>query len=651
MRSFQIRLGFVLLFLLSITAPLLADDYVSIEREVDKILQKRDIRDVAADYARTAPHNLEDWLKRLSVFGRAGHDDRVRDILSLLPSVPDRETSRFNSQISAVAKRAIERRDLRARRLYYELIDRFGDDDAIGFAQLWKEADDREGLEKWLAHRAEWNDTWFRLWVTVHREMGTAESIYQKLEDQVRADPGNWDKVKKYYEYAYNSRDLTWLAESPAADSAFGAYRLGTFLDTPDKSLAISLFQKSLRLPFTEKDRLNYASRTHNAMAPALPNDAEKQIRFQTKKSLAEAYLASGQPQLAQPIAEELASMDMSEISPDDVFRFVGGVQLASGQRAVESKILEDEGRNENSVQYWIERIHYYQGRGEKEAVWDTYMRALARIAYLPGDREVSYGRLRILEGISYLGGSDRENEIRTILRQEFAAPGREGWYLRELTVSIHDDFRNLSDEIFVNTRRAPKVMASEPKWNDRTAFFIREIMPRGSWIPAKRDAVWDQMAALARKDVLNRANILGDEMMAAGEKIKAIPLLESYVRAVPASELESSYAYDEARRNLFEAYLETGKWQKAERMYFDGFRNGYHDEWGLIAVSAAKAGSSADALRLWKINANLDRRKLEGLSALAKTPLKAALRQFYLDLKKADPLTSIPDRALAKLK
>jgi hypothetical protein len=138
--------------------------------------------------------------------------------------------------------------------------------------------------------------------------------------------------------------------------------------------------------------------------------------------------------------------------------------------------------------------------------------------------------------------------------------------------------------------------------------------------------------------------------MTDVGENIKAIPLLEAYVRAVPASEREESYAYDEARRNLFEAYVETGAWQKGEKMYLEGYReNG--NELGQIAVSAAKAGRPADAIRLWKLNANLDRRKLGELHDLAKTSLKPELRQFYLDMKKSDPMTGIPENALTILK
>ena len=70
----------------------------------------------------------------------------------------------------------------------------------------------------------------------------------------------------------------------------------------------------------------------------------------------------------------------------------------------------------------------------------------------------------------------------------------------------------------------------------------------------------------------------------------------------------------------------------------------------GLIAVAAAQHGAASDALRLWRLKANLDRRDLTGLDQLSRTEAKAQLREFYLQMKKDDPQTTVAESALRTL-
>jgi hypothetical protein len=68
------------------------------------------------------------------------------------------------------------------------------------------------------------------------------------------------------------------------------------------------------------------------------------------------------------------------------------------------------------------------------------------------------------------------------------------------------------------------------------------------------------------------------------------------------------------------------------------------------IAKVAAEKGKIADAVRIWKIKVNFDRRNLQSLDILAKTPAKESLIQFYTDLKKKDASLEFPDEALKML-
>ncbi len=66
--------------------------------------------------------------------------------------------------------------------------------------------------------------------------------------------------------------------------------------------------------------------------------------------------------------------------------------------------------------------------------------------------------------------------------------------------------------------------------------------------------------------------------------------------------------------------------------------------------IVAAHKNAVADAVRLWKMLANLDRQQIDGLTELAKTGAKLPLREFYLEMKRRDAETIVPDLALQRL-
>jgi hypothetical protein len=130
---------------------------------------------------------------------------------------------------------------------------------------------------------------------------------------------------------------------------------------------------------------------------------------------------------------------------------------------------------------------------------------------------------------------------------------------------------------------------------------------------------------------------------------VRAIPLLEGAFRNIKKSGCDSCVAF-----TLFCAYLSVGEWNKAENMLSDirarmslGMLMDYM---GRLAISAAQAGAVRDAIRLWHKRCNLDLTDLCGLDDLAQKGLRDTLRDYYLSLKKRDPESWVPDRALSML-
>lgn len=56
------------------------------------------------------------------------------------------------------------------------------------------------------------------------------------------------------------------------------------------------------------------------------------------------------------------------------------------------------------------------------------------------------------------------------------------------------------------------------------------------------------------------------------------------------------------------------------------------------------------DALRLWRLKSNQDRRHMDGLSDLSAIMAAEPLREMYTQMKKKDPFSFVPDRALRLL-
>jgi hypothetical protein len=638
-----------------------------LEDRVERLLERREVGELANELALVKAAGTEDLLLRLSVFARAGHRDRVLETLRELAKIyPSAENQ---TQIFRVAQRAINADDLPMQRMFYEQIAVYGDERTGEFIRLWSEKGDAAALEKWLRARAAANESWWIYWLSVKKSRGAVREVADELAQQIRANPSDFALVRKYLQVVtpgVNSsvveispiksnigsyeQDVSWLAGTVQTDSAYTAFELAIMLKEPYPALTAKLLLKSLALDFTERDRQMFAERVLRSAAVD-PNhkNTEKQLRVWTKQALVEIYQKTNQAMLAQPIVEELTTMDMSDIQPFNAFYSAGAVQSSTGLRVVEAKILKDEKQRENSPEYWLNRAAYYEGRREKAEVWNTYLRALEKFAYQPNDYGASLPRLQILYTLKWYGKDNNEKPTSDILRNEFikARAKNDFPYLFQLLRMLSDDFEELHDEFFVNTDLLPEVLAARAKWSSEEIYAIGDVMESKKWDAKKRDFVWNQLAELARRDVGGRAFMLANAMSSAGEERRAIPLLEECLKiAPPENDGSLNFDREDVQSELFDLYVKTGDWQKAEKLWRDGLRAS-GSELNKIAAAAAKQGKIADALRVWKIAANFDRRDLRELDALAKTEAKTPLREFYSQMKTADALSDVPDKAL----
>jgi hypothetical protein len=313
---------------------------------------------------------------------------------------------------------------------------------------------------------------------------------------------------------------------------------------------------------------------------------------------------------------------------------------------------LEDEKDKRDSYEYWLGRAEYYRGRKENESVWQTYLQALNKFEYKPDDKKNTKIRLYILNSFAYFGKNFNKSETSNLLRNELsrAIQANDADYLLELLRILDDDFKNLRDEFFVNTELLPQVLGLKEFWGQNESYRIAKVLDNERWHKEKREMVLIKLVDLALENVRLRAYSLVDAM-SDKDADKAILLLEELIKSASVDyEDNLNYKRENVEKALFAAYINSGNWQKAEKMYLGGYRY-WGNELNSIAVAAAKKGSVKDAVRLWKLIAKFDRRKLEGLSELARTDAKPLLQEFYKNMKNQDVLTDIPDKALSLLK
>lgn len=659
-KSSIILLLIILLFSIVSANSVKASEYNEIEKEVTKLLQTRDLTELADELAANNSTSTKDLLIKISVFGRAGHRLRVqKTVAELVLKIDEIETEDAKDKGSRLIKsRFLETIskaigwDFESRKTFYEKFQKWGGDGAKSFVEQWKKNGDIEELEKWLFERK--NLVWWRPeWIKLKVELGTADIIYDELEQEVRKNPSDSDKILEYIDMVKNKRDVLWLLDVVPTDTAYKTYILANRIGSENSPIKIRLLEKSLTLPFpeTEKERfiMDSAMLTQLGITPKNP---EKQLRFWTKQALIKIHNSNRQPQLAQPYAEQLAALDTSDILwKEEIFVNAGMTQAVSGKRVVENMILQNEAEKKNTPHYWIERARYYRGRKEEELVWQSFGQALKIFPYKPKDQQILSNRLKILDAIRWEGYSNRKNQIEILCPELPRSKNNLPYHyeITRLTLGVTDEIEESCRKFFTDSDNLIRLMASRETWNKAEPNIIEFLMDAGIWSASERNKVWEKLTKLANIYPKERVPYLAYTMFRSESFKEAIPLLQESLNLISQSEY-GWYDNEHIKQWIVESYLEINDWRNAEKIIF----RGYGDfKWKLAetSLSAVKSGEITEGVRIWKARANIDRRDLYLLADLAQTEAKPLLRKFYLEIKQKDPLSDIPDKALQILK
>lgn len=689
------------------------NDFWKESENIDALLLKKDLTLAIKEAEKSSSNDLRSLLRRLRLYYRAVNNAKIAATVKQIADSADLENNRYNTAESV--KYAVKDelfKDAETLRVYLQKI-YFDSDVYTRFSRLCVENQsgcDVSGFDEWLARKAS-NEArakdssayynWTSIRIGWRERFGLDNTvILNQFATDARENPADLETALRYLHFLRKPPEVRWLAENFASKQAYHYYELGGALAHSavysDKSadearqilqIAAALLQKSLSLPYSKEDGNLINSR--QMMLTSMPSrkiiNYEKQLRFWTKTKLAETYKFLNEAQNAQPLVEELAALDKSDIEASSVSRLAGAVQMASGARVVESKILNEQALRQNSYEYWWERVAYYQGRQESERVFDAYRQALAVVPFDITDEGERSGRLfyvrhfaDFVEGeFSYYSEktgqlTDEENrkmllwkEAESFFRAEFEKTKSNLDYSSSLTDIIHRKFKKLLDEIF---SRNPGLLIAFAEIDALQSGngWLYYFLQSESVSKMQKDATMNEILKIAQRSGERRAWAICERVIggdAAGiYAARVVPILvknlEKVERRFKSSSIseeekeESENLRDKYLENLFRAHLAANDWKSAEKIVLAKYNSSLSYRLWQLAENAAKNCAYSEALRFWKLKANLNRRDLDYLESLARfSQIEEGLREFYQQMKANEPFSPIPDIALRKLK
>lgn len=666
-----VLLSFVLLSFASVSSQtVITNDDLAVK--VTKILLKRDLRGFADELAQTKGTRVDDLLVRLEVFDRAGRTDKVRETVVQLSEAVDLPPIAEQKWILEIVRRKIGQ-DLPALQIYYA---RLAEDDGYyetnPFISLWR-SEGGEGLDDWLTKRAAYGTSWFTILLQQRTKLGTVQPIFDALADQVRQDPFNKEIRGRYLGYVKMAQEYRrqveprafesetdWLGDVLVAQTAFDAYEYGQEIDPVNPRLAIKYYLESLSKPVTSNEiaDLGQKHRTWASHGPQPIIDWEKQLRYWTKEKLAAAYQRTEQSILAQPLIEELAATTADDIMSRNDLRLAGAVQAGSGIRAIESKVLIDEATRSTSIEYWIERVDYYIGRGESELVIQAVREALPKVPAEQKQRFLS----RFESVFDYPLSQDKQvvqlkSQISQILINEFnAAPIGSDLAFEIVGIASSEGFglEDFMEAMFV--RRSDvltPLFDKQADWDGYTYWVLRYILRDERISPERKLFYFNELERMASRGSIRRKLVLEDVFKDVNENSRRIPLILDYLRLVKKT-ADNESSITNVLQSLFDAYTKVGNWQAAEKLLMERqpvFLLNLGSWLQRLAISAARQNDVDDALRIWLKAVNISGHARFGLINLAATPAKPILRKYYLEMKQRTPDSPEADEALKILR
>jgi tetratricopeptide (TPR) repeat protein len=617
--------------------------------------ERKGIVDVARELDRSTPASAQEAMRKLNVLLRAGlWSEAVKAVDQLHAVCP----GLANYPIESIYLSACD--DFEAWKVAQQLAEAFADN----ISELPLESRllnhftgagwSVDAIDEWLAARPAGREGfWIKERLRFNAGHSRADKLIEKLSAEVRANPDNITAAIQFLDAVVYSGsgpekrwDLSWIAGTIHPTRATDAQEIAQRLQRlREWALAAAFYRAASAIPLSAEE----VRRMGSMIQAVLPGETiAARFIVQAKEGLSECLLALGDNAEAQRLMEEAVALRRERHLGENM-QFAGQVQAATGARVIESAIIAEQKKSENDPQYWLERAAYYHGRNEAAAEEDAYRKAFALTAPKPRPEHPGKGfqdlRGTVISNLNrFLTQHQREDEAVALLLKELQDSPAESVSAERAANLIAFEHR---DRIAPGDDTYWRWLSDRSTWNHTEQRLLWEILRHTD--PPKLDAYLTRAEELSTGAHPSRNNALGWIMNRMNKAARSIPLLQDAV-----ARLADKGQRDSAQFTLFESYLDTGDWQRAEANFPEASRYLTSREipsWlGRIAVTAVRAGAKTDALRIWKSVVNVNPCFLGSLDDLAVADLTAELRGLYVEFSKRLPSSVAPTRALKAL-
>ena len=637
--------------------------------KVNKILLKKSLPSLVSELSRTKASGVDDLLLRLDVYKRAGEKQAIRQIVIELSAAPDLPPLSNRKWVLEIVRRNVEQ-DLAGLRLYYEkLTPDDGYYDANRFISLWQTDGDEKELEAWLAKRVSIWNSWFTINLERRLRKNEAQPILNEMAARVRTDPGNKQFFNEYIAAVKHARQFThketpnpfenetsWLGDIFLPEGALANYEFGESVREVDPALAIRYFQRSLGKEITDEEvgalQQKFSLHSSTGQRPR-PLDWQKQLRYWTKEKLAAAYQRTAQSHLAQPLIEELIGAKSDDLMSGKDYSLAGAVQGGSGARVVESRVLGDEAARAQSLEYWMERLNYYDGRSDFESMENTMREALSNLS----EQDRTWFVKRIGGRCRYKEGFRRaDSKLSDILLKEFARSRPESdlaFNILHAAIEVCE-LADVGRTLFVDRRDLlAAIFDKRLEWDIEEQDVLEAILEDKRLSSEQKNFYSSELERIVSRGPIERRLDLAHIFEEIDDHSRRVAQILAYLKEAPAGKKNEDQR-NNMIRDLFDAYVNNGQWAEAEKL-LERHQPLFLPYWGnylqRLAISAGYQNAPQDAMRLWLKAINFVGHTPGGLINLAETSTKPLLHDYYLSMKKREPNSPIPDYALKILR
>ena len=224
-------------------------------------------------------------------------------------------------------------------------------------------------IDQWLAARGPGRDScWIKQRLRFNGEHGRSDSLIRQLAEQVKQNPQDMDGAVAFLDVlnlalqgrAREQLDLAWMQQAIKPTEAIDASRLATRLEQLGKwPEATAFYQQAIELPLTDEQLRRHA---RPRQRPITMQQRRVYFAMRVREALAECLTHLGEADAAQAYIVEAADLREEHGLQRNAY-LAGRVQDLSGQREIERRIREQEGKSRDDPQYWLERAAYYRGR------------------------------------------------------------------------------------------------------------------------------------------------------------------------------------------------------------------------------------------------------------------------------------------------